>query len=174
VVLTPRPVGDQVPVQLTATGWQLWQAGKLAKAAQVFDEAVRLHPSDANAWNGLGWTQFNGGDLASAEESFRKAVEINPELPGALNGLGQIFLSQRKYAEAEKFLLQAAPQAPAAWFGLARLYLLQDRFEDAEIWARKVVDSGQGDDFARQMLAAAKARRLDDSLRQLIEPPPAS
>lgn len=170
VVLTPRPVGDRVPEELTEAGWQLWQSGKHAEAADKFREAVRLAPANANAWNGLGWTQFNGGDDAAAEQSFRKAVDISPDLPGALNGLGQVLLARRRYSEAESFLLRAAPQAPAAWFGLARIYLLAGRFEDAEIWARKIVDSGQGDDVARQMLDAAKERKLRDDLRRLIEP----
>ncbi len=170
VALLPRPVGEQVPAQLTQAGWNLWQQGKLAKAAETFREALRLDPADANAWNGLGWAQFNSGDTAGAEQSFRKAVDISPGLPGALNGLGQVFLAQRRYPEAEKFLLQAAPQAPAAWFGLARLYLLEGRFEEAEIWAQKIVDSGQGDQVARQMLESAQQRKLGDYLRRLIEP----
>jgi predicted Ser/Thr protein kinase len=172
VALLPPSAADQLPAQLTQEGWQLWQAGKLVEAGAKFREAVQLAPANANAWNGLGWTQFNGGDSAAAEQSFLKAVGIDPNLPGALNGLGQVYLSQRRYPEAEKFLLQAAPQAPAAWFGLTRLYLLQGRFEEAEIWAQKIVDSGQGDDVTRQMLAAAKQKMVRDGLHRLIEPPP--
>ena len=36
---------------------------------------------------------------------------------------------------------------------------------------KKVVDSGQGDEIANQMLEAAKNKRLTDSLRLQIEPP---
>jgi tetratricopeptide (TPR) repeat protein len=83
--------------------------------------------------------------------------------------LGQIYLSQRKYDEAEKYLLQAAPQAPAAWFGLARLYLLQGKFAQAEEWAQKVVDSGQGDNIANKMLQAARDKKLSEGLRATLE-----
>ena len=96
-----------------------------------------------------------------------------PKHPAALNGLGQLALAQRKYKEAEKYLLKAAPQAPAAWFGLARLFLLEGKFDDAKKWAKKVVDTGQADDIAKEMLKAAEARKLDDELRQKIEPPAA-
>ncbi len=129
---------------------------------------------DANSWNGLGWAQFSAGKSAAAEASFQKAVSIEPNHPGALNGLGQIYLSQRKYDEAEKYLLQAAPNAPAAAFGLARLYLLEGKFEQAEKWAQDLVDSGQGDETAKKMLEAAKAKKLSDGLRMLIEPPSAA
>ena len=158
--------------QLTQEGWQLWQARKLDEAAAKFQQAVQLSPADANAWNGLGWAQFNAGNSAAAETSFQKAIAVETNQPGALNGLGQIHLSQRKYDDAEKYLLQAAPQAPAAWFGLARLYLLEGKFADAETWAQKVVDSGQADETARKMLEAAKAKKLADGLRRMLEPPP--
>jgi len=165
---------DQLPRQLTQEGWQLWQARKLAEAEAKFQEAVRLAPGDANAWNGLGWAQFNAGNSKSAEQAFLKSIGIEPTQPGALNGLGQIYLSQRKYDDAEKFLLKAAPQAPAAWFGLARLYLLEGKYSQAESWAQKIEDSGQADEVAKKMLEAAKARKLSDGLRLMIEPAPAN
>lgn len=156
--------------QWTKEGWQLWQAGKLAGAEAKFQQAVQLAPDSANAWNGLGWAQFNAGDSAAAETSFQKAIAVETNQPGALNGLGQIYLSQRKYDDAEKFLLQAAPQAPAAWFGLARLYLLQGKFEQAEKWAKNIVDSGQGDETTMNMLEAARARTMSEGLRLILEP----
>jgi tetratricopeptide (TPR) repeat protein/predicted Ser/Thr protein kinase len=156
--------------QWTKDGWQLWRSGKLAEAEAKFRQAAQLTPDNANAWNGLGWAQFNAGDVTAAEISFQKALAVETNQPGALNGLGQIYLSQRKYDAAEKFLLQAAPQAPAAWFGLARLYLLQGKFEPAEKWAKNIVDSGQGDDTAKKMLEAARAKKLSESLRQVLEP----
>jgi Tfp pilus assembly protein PilF/predicted Ser/Thr protein kinase len=157
--------------QWTQQGWQLWQAGKLTDAEAKFQQAVSLTPDDADAWNGLGWAQFNSGNSTMAETSFHQAIAIETNLPGALNGLGQIYLAQRKYDEAEKYLLKAAPQAPAAWFGLARLYLLEGKFEQAEKWAQNIVDSGQADDTSKKMLAAAKTKQLSEGLRLMIEPP---
>jgi serine/threonine protein kinase len=163
-----RPHGD--PARLSQEGWHLWQTGKLNEAADKFRQSVKLDPRNANSWNGLGWATFNAGKAQEAEPAFQKAIALEPNHPAALNGLGQIYLFQKKYAEAEKYLLQAAPKAPAAWFGLARLYLLQGKFEDAQTWAQKIVDSGQGDEFAAKMLQAAKDKRLSDGLRLAIEP----
>jgi tetratricopeptide (TPR) repeat protein/predicted Ser/Thr protein kinase len=162
---------QNVARQWTEKGWQLWQEGKLAEATSNFQKAVQLRPDDnANAWNGLGWAQFNSGNSA-AEASFLKAIAIETNQPGALNGLGQIYLSQRRYDEAEKYLLRAAPNAPAAWYGLARLYLLKGKYAEAEKWAQSLVDSGQADATAKKMLEAAKAKTLSEGLRRLIEPP---
>jgi tetratricopeptide (TPR) repeat protein len=150
--------------QLTQQGWQLWQDQKYPGALADFQKAVDLNPNQTNAWNGLGWAQFNSGEPHGAEQSFQKVIALDPKHPGALNGLGQIYLSQRKYYDAERYLLQAAPQAPAAWFGLARLYLLQGKFDQAETWAQKVVDSGQGDEIAsfdRDVVTEQRSRRKD-------------
>jgi serine/threonine protein kinase/cytochrome c-type biogenesis protein CcmH/NrfG len=157
--------------QWTQQGWQLWRAQEMDKAAAKFQQAIQLAPDNANAWNGLGWVEFNSGKSDDAAKSFQKAVSLEPNHPAALNGLGQIYLSQRKYDEAETFLLKAAPQASAAWYGLARLYLLEGKFDQSEKWAQKLVDSGQADDLARQMLQAAQAKHLDEGLRLRIEPP---
>ena len=170
ILLLPPQPEDLLPAKLTQEGWQLWQVGKPAEAAAKSQQAVQLAPSDANAWNGLGWAQFNSGQSAAAEGAFQKAVGIQPDLPGALNGLGQIYLAQGKYSDAEKYFLRAAPQAGAAWFGLARLYLLEGKFDQAEKWAQDIVNAGQADDISRQMLEAAKAKKLGDNLRQMIEP----
>ena len=90
--------------------------------------------------------------------------------PAALNGLGQLYLAQGNYDLADSYLNKAAPQAPAAWFGLARLYLLQGKFTEAEQWARRVVESGQGDSIAQKMLDAGRAKHLPEGLRLMIEP----
>ncbi|MGD0206832.1 MAG: protein kinase [Verrucomicrobiota bacterium] len=160
--------------QLAKEGWQLWQAQKLDEAAAKFQEAVRLAPNYANAWNGLGWATFNSGKIKEAEKAFQKAISLDTNQPGALNGLGQIYLSRRIYDQAETYLLKAAPQAPAAWYGLTRLYLLEGKFDQAESWGQKLVDSGQADDLARQMLKAAQEKHLSEGLRFRIEAPPAA
>lgn len=162
--------GGGDPTQLLQEGWQLMQSGRLAEAIPLFESAVKLDPKNSAAWNGLGWASFNSGKTAGAEKAFQNVIELEPEHPAALNGLGQLYLSQKKYAEAESYLLKAGPKAPAAWYGLTRLYLLQDRFEDAERWAQTIVDSGQGDETSRAMLKAAKDKKVSDGLRLMIEP----
>jgi tetratricopeptide (TPR) repeat protein len=169
----PSKADIEKAAQLGREGWSLWQKQQFADAVPKFEEAVKLNPKNTNAWNGLGWSLFNSGDPDKAIEAFQKVLAIEPTHPAALNGLGQIFLMKRKYVDAEKFLLKAAPKATAARYGLARLYLLEGKFDDAAKWAKKVVDSGQGDDTAKEMLKAAEEKKLPDDLKAQIEPPPA-
>ena len=44
------------------------------------------------------------------------------------------------------------------------------KYDDAEKWAQKIVDSGQGDQTANEMLKAAQNKQLPDALRISIEP----
>jgi tetratricopeptide (TPR) repeat protein len=159
--------------QLSAEGWQLWQKQDLGAAVVRFEQATKLDPRNSNAWNGLGWASFNSGNRERARSAFQEAIKIEPKLPAALNGLGQLALVERKYDDAEKYLEQAAPNAPAAWYGLARLYLLEGKYDQAARWAKKVVDSGEADQTAAEMLKAARAKNLPDDLRRTIEPPAA-
>ena len=162
--------GGESAAQLTQEGWQLWQARRLEDAAIKFNRAVRLDPKKAEAWNGLGWAYFNSGKWLEAEKAFQSTLALEPNHPAALNGLGQLYLAQKKNDLAESYLLKASAKAPAAWYGLARLYLLQGKFEKAEEWAGKLVDSGQGDEVARKMLEAARAKHVPEGLRIVLEP----
>jgi tetratricopeptide (TPR) repeat protein/predicted Ser/Thr protein kinase len=153
--------------QLSQDGWQLWQARRWDEAAAKFHQAIKADPKEANAWNGLGWASFNAGKLPEAAEAFERCLALDSNAAGAWNGLGQLYLGQKKYDLAETYLLKASPDAPAAWYGLARLYLLQGKYDKAEEWAGKLIDSGQGDEGAKQMLETARSKQASKG-KQLI------
>jgi tetratricopeptide (TPR) repeat protein len=169
-LLLATSVETEKGAQLSQQGWDLWKQQKFDEAISKFEEAVKADPKNASGWNGLGWAQFNSGHYDKVEEAFKKVLTLEPKHPAALNGLGQLFLVQRKYDQAVKYLLQAAPQAPAAWYGLARVYLIQGKFDEAAKWAKKIVDSGDADDLAKQMLQAAQNKKLPDDLKRQIDP----
>jgi tetratricopeptide (TPR) repeat protein len=158
--------------RLTQEGWSLWQNRKFEDAAGKFDEAVKLDPKNVAAWNGLGWASFNGGNYEPAGKAFQKAIALEPKHPAALNGLGQLALTQRKYKQAEDYLLKAAPQASAAWYGLTKVYLLTGKYDKAAKWAEKIIRSGDADPELKKLLAAAKKHDLPADLRRSIEPDP--
>jgi superkiller protein 3 len=160
-------------VPLAQEGWKLWQAQQYDQAASKFEEAVKLDPKNASAWNGLGWSRFNSGLREEATKAFQRVIKLEPKHPAALNGLGQTALMQRDYQNAEKHLLKAAPNAPAAWYGLARVYLLTGQFDKAKKWIDKIANSGDNDPALAEMKKAADEKTLPDSLRQQIEPPAA-
>ena len=158
--------------QLAQEGWNLWKNQQFAEAIDKFQEAVKADPKNTDAWNGLGWSQFNSGNADAATQSFGQVLKLAPNHAAAQNGLGQILLSQGKLDEAKAHFEKAASQdASAAWYGLARIDLLQGKFDEAAKWARKVVNSGDTDELAKQMLQAANDKKLSAELRKQIEPP---
>jgi Flp pilus assembly protein TadD len=158
--------------ELSQQGWQLWQQQNMGEAAKLFEQAVELDPSAANAWNGLGWARFNSGDSERAVEAFEKCVELERSHPAGLNGLGQIYLSWGELDKAEKYLLRAAksPHSGAAWFGLARIYLLTSKYEKAEPWLRKAIAEQPDDVSLKAMLEAAEKKSVPDDLQQQLKP----
>ena len=116
------------------------------------------------------------GSTAEAKKTFETLLAINPAVAGGLNGLGQIYLSQRKYDEAETYLLKVLKVVPSRrplpGTGSPGSTCSKENTTRPKKWAQKLVNSGQGDDVAKQMLQAAKDKRLGDELRQIIEPPP--
>lgn len=155
---------------LEKEGWALWQQRDFDGAIGKFEQAVKLDPDAANAWNGLGWAQFNSGKTDAAIKSFVKCVAIEPKHPAGLNGLGQAHLALKDFKKAEKYLIKAAPQAPAAWYGLGRLYLLTGKYPAAEKWLKKAAADSPPDATLDAMIAAAEAKELSDELRAQIEP----
>ncbi|MBC8108921.1 MAG: tetratricopeptide repeat protein, partial [Anaerolineae bacterium] len=180
---TTQPAPDPMPavspedirrsIELNAEGWKIWQQQQFDQAADVFQQAVEINPTNSNAWNGLGWSRFNSGEPDQAEVAFNKVLEIDPKHPAALNGMGQLALTRGKTDEAEKWFLKCGETAPAAWYGLARLYLAQEKFEESEKWVQKIINgkqTGGQDEYVQRMLAAAKAKHLDDDMKAQLAP----
>src|SRR5688500_18694792 len=153
-------------VEVSQEAWQLWQQRKFDLAAEKFKEAVKLDPTNANAWNGLGWAAFNSGNWEEGKAAFTKAVEADPTHGAALNGLGQIAFANKEFEQAEKHWLNAA-QAPAAWNGLAKLYLLQGKWDQALKYAQKLVDTSPDDQTGQMLLRMAHAQKVDEAERRL-------
>ena len=83
-----------------------------------------------------------GAPVSQAIEAYRKVLELNPEAAGALVNLGTIYYRQRKFAEAERYYLDAIaadPAYPLAQFNLGNLYDEQGRIVEALDHYRKAL-----------------------------------
>ncbi len=78
-----------------------------------------------------GVKQYQEGKYATAEGTLRAVVAEHADDPQANHYLGLALMEQKKYAEAEEFLLKASQPRPEARAALAKVYMLQDKLDDA-------------------------------------------
>ena len=126
--------------QLAQEGWNLFNGQQYGPAIDKFQEAVKLDPKNAIAWNGLGWSQFNSGQFGNAKTSFEKLFELDPKLPAGLNGLGWAQFNTGELDKAEatfKSLLKVDPTISGGLNGLGQLYLRQRKYPEAEKYLLK-------------------------------------
>ena len=79
-----------------------------------------------------------------AEKYAKEFLEFDKEDYFAIQMLSGTYLEQKKYAEAEKFLLPLAKKGntQAQWF-LAMGYFETKKFKEAESWAKKALDGAK-------------------------------
>ena len=95
--------------------------------------ANRLRESEVWFQKGLELEEI-GAPVELAVEAYQKVLEYNPSAAGALVNLGTIFYRQRKFAEAEKYYVQAIaadPEYALAQFNLGNLFDEQGRAAEA-------------------------------------------
>ena len=49
-------------------------------AAENYQQAVKMHPENAEMWANLGLMEHEGGDYAQAMKSFERAIHLKPSL----------------------------------------------------------------------------------------------
>src|SRR5713226_5466935 len=114
-----------------AYGWSLTKDGNV-KARQLFQKAVKLDPSYADAYSSLGWIYFWGwvhqwsgdpNDLDRALQLEHQAIALDDSLPLAHAFLGRMLVYKRQYdqavAQGER-AIDLAPNFAFAYFWLGQ------------------------------------------------------
>lgn len=129
------------------------EEGVCLKAVALFSEAVRLDPSDAEAWAGIGSALLAYSDkgicfpnrtdkLQEAEKVARKALEIDEEEPTALTILGNIAVQKDwDFDRAEELFqksLQLRPNNTRTLRDYAELCIMTGRYEEARRFSEYV------------------------------------
>lgn len=73
-------------------GERLLGENKTAEAVAAFEEAVRIMPGTAQAWNHLGLGYHRQGDVAKAANAYQRALELDRNLAVARFNLGSLYL----------------------------------------------------------------------------------
>ena len=64
------------------------------KAIEYLNNAVRLQPYDAIAYNNRGLAYTNLSDYQSAIEDYKQAIRLKPDYADAYNNRGSVYLNQ--------------------------------------------------------------------------------
>jgi Flp pilus assembly protein TadD len=107
------------------------------------EKAAQEYPDYYEAYTQIGVAYMKLADAGNAEKSFRKSIEVSQEhYAGAYVGLAELFLSERRFADAEPPARKAVEIDPDSWQArseLARALLELHRFSDAETSAAAAV-----------------------------------
>jgi len=87
----PRPVPRKTKEQWVSEGIAFYKAGKYKAAIEAYDNAIRIDPDYAVAYNNRGNTYNDLKDYEKGKEDCSRAIELNPEMALAYHNRGRAY-----------------------------------------------------------------------------------
>ena len=173
----PDPTDRAKARHLFNRGNNSFDNGAYAAAAVLFQEAVDLDPSHAEAFNNLGASLTQLGRNEEAEECFRFAIEIKPDYPDPHSNLGNLLRLKSNLVGAETLLrraLKLRPNFVQARINLGLTLTLLGSLRDARACFAKVLKTAPRNVQALQGLGQITAlegrfEEADTLFRRIIE-----
>ena len=81
-------------------GSRLVQDQKLAKAIEIFTDAIKIDPSWAEAWNKRATVYYMIGEFQKSQDDIDKVLELENRHFGALAGQGLVNIKLKNYEKA--------------------------------------------------------------------------
>jgi tetratricopeptide (TPR) repeat protein len=100
----------------------------------LFQQALKVDPTNSLAYNNIGNTLLEQGDADGAVEYMRKALKYHPEYTDAQYNLANAFYAQGKIPESiaqYKVVIRGCPRYPRAHNNLGSIYALQGKYDQA-------------------------------------------
>jgi tetratricopeptide (TPR) repeat protein len=169
-VIVPEAAQKEFKLGLKETDKKHWEEAK-----DHFQKAIAAFPKYADAFNNLALAEIQLKDGKGAVESYRSATEIDPTLQQANLYLGQFYYENKKYKEAEPYLLRSAadqPNSAQTLTALANVQLQNGEDDLALTTARKVPFLPDHQKFAVSHLIVAQAltgKDQDDEIAKEYE-----
>jgi tetratricopeptide (TPR) repeat protein len=115
------------PARFQQQGDRFFQERKIEKAAEAYQQAIKLQPNNAKAYGGLGFAYGAMGRYPEAVEAFKQSIRLQPNAPFPYGGLGMSYHMLQRYPESKEAYQQAVrlkPDLVEAHYGLGRTYLM--------------------------------------------------
>jgi tetratricopeptide (TPR) repeat protein len=169
-VIVPDAAQKEFKLGLKEMDKKHWEEAK-----DHFQKATAAFPKYAEAFSNLALAEVQLKDGKNAVESYRSATQIDPTLQQANVYLGQFYYENKKYKEAEPYLLRAAadqPKSAQTLTALANVQLQNGETDLALTNARKVSSLPDHKQFAISHLIVAQAltgKGKDDEIAKEYE-----
>lgn len=98
------------------------QQGKLHEALIHYKEAIRIHPTFADAYSNMGNALKEMQDIQGAIQCYTRAIQINPAFADAHSNLASVYKDSGNIADAiqsYRTALKLKPEFPDAYCNLA-------------------------------------------------------
>ena len=108
--------------------------GQYERAALDFQIALKLDPSNDDAYLGLADAYEKFGNYEAAERTQRQAIEINPDYYLGYSRLGQFYLRRARYDDAAAQFqkeITLIPNSELAYNRVGAAYIYLGRYDDA-------------------------------------------
>jgi tetratricopeptide (TPR) repeat protein len=169
-VIVPEAAQKEFKLGLKEMDKKHWEEAK-----DHFQKATAAFPKYAEAFNNLAMAEIQLKDGKDAVESYLSATQIDPTLQQANLYLGQFYYENKKYKEAEPYLLRSAsdqPESAQTLTALANVQLQNGEIDLALTNARKVSSLPDHKQFAISHLIVAQAltaKGKDDEIAKEYE-----
>jgi tetratricopeptide (TPR) repeat protein len=155
--------------ELSARAAELYSAGQLPAAEQLYRQILAIDPYAADALHMLGLIAYQSGDPARAAPLLEAAVRLQPDQFGYFTNLGLIYEALGRPADAAACYeqsLRLRPDAAETHIGLGNALRTLGRPEEAEVHLRQAVALRPDLPEAHNNLGNALARRgqLDEAV----------
>jgi Flp pilus assembly protein TadD len=110
-----------------------YQRREFSAAAAMFRKTADLQPGNGSIWNQLGYSQALDGDLEGALRSMSRYRQLAPDEANPLDSSGEVCYLRGRFADAEKWFLEAASKNAAFIGGAAYLKAAQARLAQGNL-----------------------------------------
>ncbi|HKL22688.1 MAG TPA: tetratricopeptide repeat protein [Tichowtungia sp.] len=108
-------------IALNNLGTALAEQGDIAAASKQFIAALKVDPTDYNAWFNLALLNAKAKRLDQAVQALEKVLEINPEYPDTYKAMGAVLILRGDYQEGIEWtrrFLEMVPEDEEARYNL--------------------------------------------------------